>query len=82
VAARHAGGLCFWADTGDGAELSWTANGQPTAGPVLALPARFRGEVVLSATVRGIVATDTRRIQPDGRVDDRSTALAEDGRRA
>lgn len=89
VAARHAGGLHFWADVDDGGEpaITWTlapdpntpAPDEPTAeGPQVTVPAGFRGTLTLSVTRGSTTVTDVRTISAGGRVDCRRTELPED----
>ncbi len=90
VAARHAGGFRFWADfdSSGEVEVAWTFGDRSTAGPLATVPADYRGPVVLTigggTAIESVPssARDTRTIGADGRVDDRSTVPAEDGRHA
>jgi hypothetical protein len=79
VAARHAGGLRFWADadgTGDPI-ATWSFGGETATGSFVTLPEGFTGELTMSVERNEQVATDTRTISAGGRVDCRRTELSE-----
>jgi hypothetical protein len=113
VAARHAGGLRFWADFDGqgGEEVTWEMGDVTETGMLVTIPPDYRGDVTLIVRDGGIIiestptgsggdsggdsddgesegpdddgaVSDTRTIGADGRVDDRSTLLPEDGRHA
>ncbi|HSU14310.1 hypothetical protein [Longimicrobium sp.] len=91
VAARHAGGLRFWADVDEGGEpsIAWTLRELDGTGEVVGetafegtlvtVPRDFPGGDLTLTVVRGETAvSDTRTISRDGRVDCRRTELPED----
>lgn len=89
VAARHAGGLRFWADVDEGGEpaVTWTLvpeEGAPdpprteVRDPQVTVPDDFRGTLVLTVVRGSATVTDTRVIGRGGRVDCRRSELPED----
>jgi hypothetical protein len=89
VAARHAGGLRFWADVDEGGDprITWTLTPDPgtpdpphtqVQDPQVTVPEDFRGTLVLSVTRGSATVTDTRTISAGGRVDCRRSELPED----
>jgi len=89
VAARHAGGLRFWADLDEGGEPTVTWTLAPDAGAPepphreiedlqATVPDGFRGTLTLTVTRGSVTVTDTRTISAGGKVDCRRTEHPEE----
>lgn len=89
AAARHAGGLRFWADVDEGGEptVTWTLTSDPGApepphrtvdGLQVTVPDDFRGTVALAVARGNQTVTDTRTVSAGGKVDCRRTEHPEE----